>query len=86
MQRVAYGVEEETKETVQVPVFGTEVARIRVNAGTTRNLGDYNSARVDVMIEMRATRSAPRSRMPTISLPGCSTRSSRSNSKRPAFG
>ncbi|QSY98687.1 hypothetical protein J2J97_31955 (plasmid) [Rhizobium bangladeshense] len=52
VQRSSYGIEEESNEKIRVPLFATEVARIRVNAGTTRNLGDFNSARVDVMIEM----------------------------------
>lgn len=52
VQRVAYGQENETLEKVYVPLFGTQSARVRVSAGATRNLGDYNSARVDVMIEL----------------------------------
>lgn len=44
--------EEETNELVRVPSFGTEVARLRVGASSTVNLGDYNSARVEVSVEM----------------------------------
>lgn len=52
VHRTAYGVEEESREVIRVPLFHTEPARVRVVAGTTRNLGDYNSARVEVMVEM----------------------------------
>jgi hypothetical protein len=52
VRRAAYGQEEETKEVVRVPVFHTAPARIRVVGSVTRNLGDYNSARVEVMIEV----------------------------------
>ena len=52
VQRVAYGQTEESRETIQVPLFATQPARVRVVAGTTRNLGDYNSARVEVMVEL----------------------------------
>jgi hypothetical protein len=52
VNRAVYKKESEDREEVEVPFFGTEVARVRVSAGTTRNLGDYNSARVDVTVEM----------------------------------
>jgi hypothetical protein len=42
----------ETKEVVKVPVFHTQPARVRVCGSVTRNLGDYNSARVEVSIEV----------------------------------
>jgi hypothetical protein len=52
VRRVAYGAEQEEKETVRVPIFHTSPARVRVAGGITKNLGNYESARVDVMIEL----------------------------------
>lgn len=52
VRRVAYGDETETTEMVRVPVFRTPPARVRVTGSVTRNLGDYNSARVEVMVEL----------------------------------
>lgn len=52
VQRVAYGVTEEEREVIPVPLFHTAPGRVRVVAGATRNLGDYNSARVEVAIEV----------------------------------
>lgn len=52
VRRAAYGVEQEERERIRVPVFRTAPARVRVSGSVTRNLGDYNSARVEVMIEM----------------------------------
>jgi hypothetical protein len=49
---VAYGTENESRETIRVPVFGTTPAKVRVCGSITRNLGDYNSARVEVMVEL----------------------------------
>lgn len=40
-------------EKIRVPGFkGIEPARVRLGGSVTRNLGDFNSARVEVMIEM----------------------------------
>lgn len=50
--RSAYGRQTESRERIRVPVYGTNVARVGVKGGITRNLGDYNSARVDVSIEV----------------------------------
>lgn len=50
--RSAYGTTQESGETVSVPIFHTSPARVRVVGSVTRNLGDYNSARVEVMIEV----------------------------------
>lgn len=52
VHRAAYGREEEHTETIRVPNFAGPVARVRVEGSVTRNLGDYNSARVAVAIEM----------------------------------
>ena len=40
--------EEHEAETIAVHVFATETAEVGVTMGSTINLGDYNSARVDV--------------------------------------
>lgn len=52
VRRAAYGNEQETTDRVRVPMFRTPPARVRLSGSVTRNLGDYNSARVEVMIEM----------------------------------
>lgn len=36
----------------------TAPARVRISKGVTKNMGDYNSARVDVAIEMDVTADA----------------------------
>jgi hypothetical protein len=46
------GVEQETTDTIRVPVFTNHPARVRVSGSVTRNLGDYNSAKVEVSIDM----------------------------------
>ncbi len=50
--RSAYGSEHNTNETIHVPVFHTTPAKVRVEGGITRNMGDYNSVRVSVVVEM----------------------------------
>ena len=55
VRRVSYdGEEHEELEEVRVPIFGPNVvpARLRVHGSATRNLGDFNSARVEVMLDM----------------------------------
>lgn len=52
VSRVAYGNEVQERESLRVPVFHTTPARVRVTGSVTRNLGDYNSARVEVMVEV----------------------------------
>jgi hypothetical protein len=42
--------EEESTETLAVQQFETEPAYVRVNAGVTKNVGEYESLRVDVSI------------------------------------
>lgn len=51
--RSAYGEPiTETEEVIQVPKFVGEVARIRVEGGITKNMGDFNSARVSVSVDL----------------------------------
>lgn len=57
IHRTAYGKDTQTHEKIKVPdlaaqLGGMQPARVRIGGGITRNLGDYNSARVDVMIEL----------------------------------
>lgn len=57
VKRTAYGEDSfaagrDDTETVRVPVFHSAPARVRVSGGATQNLGDYNSARVDVSVDM----------------------------------
>lgn len=46
------GPESEYSAKVRVPIFDTEAARITVGGAVTKNLGDYNSAKVSVYISM----------------------------------
>lgn len=47
------GVEEpEKREVIEVRQFCTEPAYVRVSAGVTKNLGNYESLRVDVAINV----------------------------------
>lgn len=48
----AYGDEDMVLEEQEVHVFETEPAMVRVNAGVTKNLGNYESLRVDVAISV----------------------------------
>jgi hypothetical protein len=51
--KVVYGVETVVAdEAIAVPAFHTPVARVRVGGSLTRNLGDYNSARVEASVEL----------------------------------
>ena len=57
VKRTCYGREEESDEVVRVPdlagqLNGVQPARVRIGGSVTRNLGDYNSARVEVMMEL----------------------------------
>lgn len=38
--------------TVNVPLFDTEPARLRVSGGITRSIGDYNFVKVEVSLEL----------------------------------
>ena len=45
--------EDETEETIRVPFFGNvEIGRVGVTGSITRNLGDFNSVRVEVNFEL----------------------------------
>ena len=45
--------ETESQETIPCPTFGdVEVGRINVRGSITRNLGDFNSVRVEVGLEL----------------------------------
>ncbi len=50
--RAGYSGDPEETETVQVPKFEGEASRVRVEGSITRNMGDYNSIRIAVMVEM----------------------------------
>lgn len=52
VSRTAYGRTVERQESIEVAAFLTDPARVRVSGGVTRNLGDYNSARVEVTVEL----------------------------------
>lgn len=49
-----YGVENSDRKPIQVEVFpeGVPAAYVRVQAGSTKNLGNYESLRVDVAITL----------------------------------
>ena len=44
------GVESEKREVIEVRQFMTDPAFVRVSAGVTKNLGNYESLRVDVAV------------------------------------
>ena len=46
------GIEQETTEVVEEVIVDTPMANVGVKVGTTKNLGDYNSLRVDVSLYM----------------------------------
>jgi len=46
----AYGNEEAETETIEVQKFDVEPAYVHVRAGVTKNLGEYESLRVDVSL------------------------------------
>lgn len=52
VKRTVYGETTETEQKVRVPIFATQPARVRVLGSVTRNLGNYNSAKVEVMIDL----------------------------------
>ncbi len=51
VQRVGYGNPSDVT-TIKVPKFTGEVAFLRVEGSVTRNMGDFNSIRIAVMVEM----------------------------------
>ena len=44
--------DERSDEVIQVRKFETAPAYVRVSAGATKNLGDYESLRIDVAVEV----------------------------------
>lgn len=52
VRRASYGQEAESEERIMIPLFGKHAARVGVSASSTRNLGDYNSAKVEVVVEL----------------------------------
>ena len=44
------GVESEKRKVLEVRKFETDPAFVRINAGVTKNLGNYESLRVDVAL------------------------------------
>lgn len=53
VRRVSYnGNPEEHTQEITVPVFHSDPARVRVSGGLTLNMGDYNSARIDVEVSL----------------------------------
>lgn len=52
ISRTAYGVETDTTEKITVPLFPTTPATVRVGGHVTKNLGNYESAKIAVEIEM----------------------------------
>jgi hypothetical protein len=48
----ADGDRTEYEEVVSVPLFNTEVARVMVLGGVTRNVGDFNFVKVEVSVDM----------------------------------
>jgi len=54
VKRTRYGSESETvvNETILVPAFPTDPARLKLAAGETINMGDFNSVRVDVELTL----------------------------------
>lgn len=52
VSRTAFGKEEVSQEKLFVRLFQTNPANLSVKAGATINLGNYESARVDVMLSV----------------------------------
>ncbi len=50
--RAGYSGNPEEVKRIQVPKFEGPVAFMRVEGSITRNMGDYNSIRIAVMVEM----------------------------------
>ena len=50
--RAGYDGDPDETESIQVPKFQGPLARVRLEGSVTRNMGDYNSIRVAVMVEM----------------------------------
>jgi hypothetical protein len=52
VRRTAYGEEDETLETIRVPTFATEPGHVRVSGTVTRNMGDSNFVKMEVMLDL----------------------------------
>jgi hypothetical protein len=52
VRRTIFGAVEEDLEPINVRLFATDPARVRLSRGYTINLGNYESARVDVSIDV----------------------------------
>ena len=50
VSKTAFGEEKETIEKIRVTPFHTDTATVSVKGGATINLGNYESARIDVML------------------------------------
>lgn len=50
--KLPFSDEEEEEVEVETMVFDTDPAYVRVNAGVTKNLGNYESLRVDVSLSI----------------------------------
>lgn len=48
----AFGVKEEDRKVIEVEKFMVEPAYVRIEAGATKKIGDYESLRVDVSISV----------------------------------
>jgi hypothetical protein len=46
----AFGVEESEREDIETRKFAAEPAYVRINAGVTKNMGNYESLRLDVSV------------------------------------
>jgi len=54
VKQIAYGQEDEERHTIRVPVFpeGVTPASVTITGSVTKNLGNYNSARVEASITL----------------------------------
>lgn len=52
VSRTMFNQIDEEKEFIKIRPFATTTAKVGVKLGRTINLGNYESARIDVMIEM----------------------------------
>lgn len=50
--RTIYGIESSAEDLIAVSTYVTEPARVRVAKHLTRNLGNYESAKVSVSVEV----------------------------------
>lgn len=50
--RTLYDQETSEQETIRVPVFHTDPARVRVGGAVTQSLGSFNFVKIEVAVEM----------------------------------